>query len=47
MTITPGPKRVTKANREELRRLKAQRHEAYLQRIPVEGKFDQEKTAID
>jgi IS5 family transposase len=34
---------VTEANREELKRLKAQRREEYLQRIPVEGKFGQGK----
>jgi IS5 family transposase len=32
------PKTVTEANREELKRLKAQRREEYLQRIPIEGK---------
>lgn len=37
------PKKVTEANREELKRLKAQRHEDYLQRIPIEGKFGQGK----
>ncbi|WP_241085087.1 hypothetical protein [Candidatus Vondammii sp. HM_W22] len=36
-------KKVAEANREELKRLKAQRHEAYLQRIPVEGRFGQGK----
>ena len=30
------PKKVTEANREELKQLKAQRREAYLQRIPIE-----------
>ncbi len=35
------PKKVTEANREELKRLKAQRREEYLQRIPIEGKFGQ------
>jgi hypothetical protein len=34
---------VTEANREELKRLKAQRREEYLQRIPIEGKFGQGK----
>ena len=37
------PKKVTDANREELKRLKAQRREEYLQRIPIEGKFGQGK----
>jgi len=37
------PRRVTEANREELKRLKAQRREEYLQRIPIEGKFGQGK----
>jgi hypothetical protein len=37
------PKKVTGANREELKRLKAQRREEYLQRIPIEGKFGQGK----
>jgi len=37
------PKKVTEANREELQRLKAQRREEYLQRIPIEGKFGQGK----
>ncbi|MEE9357643.1 hypothetical protein [Candidatus Vondammii sp. HM_W22] len=40
-------KKVAEANREELKPLKAQRHEAYLQRISVEGRFGREKTAID
>jgi len=34
---------VTEANREELKQLKAQRREEYLQRIPIEGKFGQGK----
>jgi hypothetical protein len=38
------PKKVTEANREELNRLKAQRREEYLQRIPIEGKFGQGKS---
>ena len=38
------PKKVTEANREELKRLKAQRREEYLQRIPIEGKFGQGKS---
>ena len=37
------PKKVTEANREELKRLKVQRREDYLQRIPIEGKFGQGK----
>jgi hypothetical protein len=37
------PKKVTEANREELQRLKAQRRQDYLQRIPIEGKFGQGK----
>ena len=37
------PKNVAEANREELKRLKAQRREEYLQRIPIEGKFGQGK----
>ena len=37
------PKMVTESNREELRLLKAQRREEYLQRIPIEGKFGQGK----
>jgi hypothetical protein len=37
------PRRVTEANREELKRLKIQRREEYLQRIPIEGKFGQGK----
>ncbi len=37
------PRKVTEINREELKRLKAQRREDYLQRIPIEGKFGQGK----
>jgi hypothetical protein len=37
------PKTVTEANREALKRLKVQRREEYLQRIPIEGKFGQGK----
>jgi hypothetical protein len=37
------PRQVTEANREELKRLKIQRREEYLQRIPIEGKFGQGK----
>jgi IS5 family transposase len=37
------PRKETEANREELKRLKAQRREEYLQRIPIEGKFGQGK----
>jgi IS5 family transposase len=35
------PKRVTEANRVELKQQKAQRREDYRQRIPIEGKFGQ------
>ncbi len=38
------PRKVTEENREELKRLKAQRREDYLQRIPIEGKFGQGKS---
>jgi hypothetical protein len=41
------PKKVTEANKEELRRLKAQRREDYLQRIPIEGKFGQGKNGYN
>jgi hypothetical protein len=37
------PRKVTDENREELKRLKAQRREEYRQRIPIEGKFGQGK----
>jgi hypothetical protein len=37
------PKKLTEANQEQIKRLKAQRREEYLQRIPVEGKFGQGK----
>jgi IS5 family transposase len=37
------PKKITEENQEELKRLKAQRREEYLQRIPIEGKFGQGK----
>ena len=37
------PKQVTDENRAEMKRLKAQRKEEYLQRIPIEGKFGQGK----
>jgi hypothetical protein len=37
------PKTITAANRDELKRLQAQRREEYLQRIPIEGKFGQGK----
>jgi hypothetical protein len=44
LSTTQGrPKKVTEANREELKQLKAQRREEYLQRIPIEGKFGQGK----
>lgn len=39
------PKKVTEDNREEMKRLKAQRRTDYLQRIPIEGKFGQGKNA--
>ena len=38
---------MTEANREELKRLKAQRREEYLQRIPIEGKFGQGKNGYN
>jgi len=41
------PRKVTEANRQELRQLKAQRREEYLQRIPIEGKFGQGKNGYD
>ena len=41
------PKKVTEANKEELKRLKAQRREDYLQRIPIEGKFGQGKNGYN
>jgi len=41
------PKKVTEANREELKLLKAQRRAEYLQRIPIEGKFGQGKNGYD
>lgn len=37
------PPKETEANREELKRLKAQRRQEYLQRIPIEGKFGEGK----
>ena len=37
------PRKETEENREELKKLKAQRREDYLQRIPIEGKFGQGK----
>ncbi len=37
------PKKETEENKEELKRLKAQRREDYRQRIPIEGKFGQGK----
>jgi hypothetical protein len=33
------PKQVTDENREQLKQLKAQQRQDYLQRIPIEGKF--------
>jgi len=41
------PKKVTEANKEELKRLKAQRREDYRRRIPIEGKFGQGKNGYD
>jgi hypothetical protein len=41
------PRKVTEANLEELKRLKAQRRAEYLQRIPIEGKFGQGKNGYD
>ncbi len=41
------PKKVTAENRQELKRLQAQRREEYLQRIPIEGKFGQGKNGYD
>lgn len=41
------PRKVTKANREELKQLKAQQREEYLQRIPIEGKFGQGKNGYN
>ncbi len=38
---------MTEANREELKRLKAQRRDEYLQRIPIEGKFGQGKNGYN
>jgi hypothetical protein len=38
------PKTVTEENKEEMKRLKAQRRADYLQRIPIEGKFGQGKS---
>ena len=37
------PRKVTDENKEELKQLKKQRREDYLQRIPIEGKFGQGK----
>ena len=37
------PRKVTEENREELKRLQAQRREEYRQRIPIEGKIGQGK----
>ena len=39
------PKKVTPGNKEELKMLKVQRREDYRQRIPIEGKFGQGKSA--
>jgi transposase, IS5 family len=41
------PRKVTEANRQELKLLKAQRRAEYLQRIPIEGKFGQGKNGYD
>ena len=41
------PRKVTEENREELKRLKAQRRADYLQRIPIEGKFGQGKNGYN
>lgn len=41
------PRKVTDANREELKQLKAQQREEYLQRIPIEGKFGQGKNGYN
>jgi len=41
------PRKVTEANREELKLLKAQRRAEYLERIPIEGKFGQGKNGYD
>jgi len=41
------PRKVTEANREELKQLKAQRRAEYLRRIPIEGKFGQGKNGYD
>ena len=41
------PRKVTDENREELKRLQAQRREEYLQRIPIEGKFGQGKNGYN
>jgi len=41
------PKKVTQANREELKQFKAQQREEYLQRIPIEGKFGQGKNGYN
>jgi len=38
------PKKKTEENQAELKKLKAQRREDYLQRIPIEGKFGQGKS---
>ena len=41
------PRKVTDANREELKQLKAQQREEYVQRIPIEGKFGQGKNGYN
>ncbi len=39
------PKKVTEENKEQLKLEKQQRHQDYVQRIPIEGKFGQAKSA--
>ena len=41
------PKKVTAENKAELKRLAAQRREEYLQRIPIEGKFGQDRNGYE
>ena len=43
VSLLGRPKRVTEANRVELKQQKAQRRDDYRQRIPIEGKFGQGK----
>jgi transposase, IS5 family len=42
-SLTGRPRKETETSRDELKRMKAQRREEYLQRIPIEGKFGQGK----